>query len=105
MSNKPIDLAAVREAHANLDRLAKEHPELLGQSSPEEWETLLKQQDASERQKRWQARQHAAGNGRANIWLPEQTLAALREHYPGPRGGVDWAGVAAAALKRRGARK
>jgi hypothetical protein len=41
---KKIDLAAVRAAEARLDRLAAEHPELLGESTPEEWESILKDQ-------------------------------------------------------------
>ena len=32
------------QASANLDRIAAEHPELLGQSTPDEWEGILKDQ-------------------------------------------------------------
>lgn len=97
--SKPIDLAAVREAHANLDRLAKEHPELLGPSSPEEWEAILTAQNGSERQKRLIARRQAAGMSRLSIWLTDAEVDALRNRYPGPRGGVDWRAVVAAALR------
>jgi hypothetical protein len=39
---KPINLQAVRESLAALDRIAREHPELLGPSTPDEWEDTLK---------------------------------------------------------------
>lgn len=97
--SKPIDLAAVREAHANLDRLAKEHPELLGQSTTEEWEAVLTAQSGTERQKRLIAKRQASGMARLSIWLTDEEVEALRNRYPGPRGGVDWQAVAAAALR------
>lgn len=42
MSKRPIDLERIRKALAWLDRLAREHPELLGESTLEEWEDVLK---------------------------------------------------------------
>ncbi len=38
---KPLDLETIRDALANLDRIAAEHPELLGGSTPDEWEEVL----------------------------------------------------------------
>lgn len=38
---KVVDMEAVREALANLRRLARENPERLAQSSPGDWEDLL----------------------------------------------------------------
>ncbi|BBL77435.1 hypothetical protein [Methylomagnum ishizawai] len=41
MMAKTIDFQAVKESLAALDRIAAEHPELLGESSQEEWEKTL----------------------------------------------------------------
>ena len=42
---KTIDFKAVKESLAALDRIAAEHPELLGESTPEEWEETLRSLD------------------------------------------------------------
>jgi hypothetical protein len=99
MKKKPIDLQAIREARANLDKLAREHPELLGPSSADDWEDILKGQSTSERQRNLIAKRRAEGLARVTVWLSETTREALREHYPGPRGGIDWEAVTAAALE------
>ncbi len=41
--SKKIDLEAVRLARENLDRIAQEHPELVGESSVEDWVELLQE--------------------------------------------------------------
>lgn len=95
---KPIDLGAVREATANLDRLAKEHPELLGPSTADDWEVVLRGRSGSERQRDLIERRQAAGVTRMTVWLSDLDKGALREHFPGPRGGIDWGAVVQAAL-------
>ena len=40
---KVLDLPAIKNSLANLDRIAAEHPELLGESSAAEWEATLKE--------------------------------------------------------------
>lgn len=42
---KTIDFQAVKESLAALDRIAAEHPELLGESTLEEWEKTLRSLD------------------------------------------------------------
>ncbi len=39
--SKSLDLETIRDSLANLDRIAAEHPELLGESTPEDWEEVL----------------------------------------------------------------
>lgn len=42
--DKPIDLPAVRRERRKLDRLAKEHPRLVGEPEPggvDQWEQIL----------------------------------------------------------------
>ncbi len=41
--NNEIDLEAVRLARKNLAKIAKEHPELVGESSVEEWIEILEE--------------------------------------------------------------
>ena len=100
--SKPINLQAVREATANLDRLAKEHPELLGKSTPSDWEAILKGRSVSERQKELTDKRRAAGISKVSVWLSDQDREELRKLYPGPRGGIDWAAVVRAAIQRDG---
>ena len=98
---KPIDFAAVRTARENLDRIAAEHPELRGQSTAEDWERVLSGlNDGAERQRKLTERRIAAGMVRAGVWLHRDALTALQARYPGPRGGVDWNAVLAAALQQ-----
>lgn len=98
---KPIDMVAVRESLAALDRIAAEHPELLGKSAPEEWEQILKEQ-VTERQRKLVAKRLTQGQKRALVWAPETDLDALKRAYPGPRNGVNWMAVIAAALDKAG---
>lgn len=94
---KPIDMVAVRESLAALDQIAREHPELLGESTPEEWEQTLKSQGL-ERQKRLISKRIEAGMERLTIWVSGNDMKKLREAFPGPRGGADWKNVIDAAL-------
>lgn len=94
---KVLDLEAIRAASANLDRIAAEHPELLGKSTPEEWEKALKSQGL-ERQKRLISKRIEAGMERLTVWVSKDDMKTLRETFPGPRGGADWKAVITAAL-------
>jgi len=101
MSKKVVDLQAVRKASENLDRLAAEHPELLGESTAEEWEAVLKGRLAKpgrERQKALRDRRAALGVQRFEVWVDPERAEALRQRYPAERGGVDWARVIDQAL-------
>lgn len=97
---KPIDMVAVRESLAALDRIAAEHPELLGKSAPEEWEQTLKS-TGLERQKRLISNRLKAGMERLTIWVSSDDMKTLRELFPGPRGGADWKAVIDAAVARK----
>ena len=101
---KPIDMVAVRESLTALDRIAAQHPELLGKSTPEEWEQILNDQvtasTGSERQKRLKQNRMAAGIKRVLVWAKESDLETLRERFPGPKGGVNWDGVINIALDK-----
>lgn len=97
---KVLDLEAIREATANLERLAAEHPELLGKSTPEEWEKTLNQQmSGTDRQKRLISKRKSEGMERMTIWVSVTDINALRDRYQGPRKGIDWQAVIRAALK------
>ncbi len=96
--SKVLDLEAIRQASANLDRIAAEHPELLGESTPEEWERILKEQGL-ERQKRLIAKRQSEGQERHALWAPREEIEELRRRFPGPRNGVNWRAVITAALK------
>lgn len=102
---KVLDLEAIRQASANLDRIAADHPELLGKSTPEEWEEILKEQvnqQIAERQRRLVAKRLTEGKKRALIWAPKPDLDALKDAYPGPRGGIDWQTIIQGALEKAG---
>ncbi len=48
MTRKRIDLGKVRAARKRLEEVAKEHPELLGESSPDNlkgWESTLRENE------------------------------------------------------------
>lgn len=98
MMGKTIDFQAVKESLAALDRIAAEHPELLGESTPEEWEQTLKS-TGLERQKHLISSRIKGGMKRLTIWVSSDDMEALRETFPGPRGGADWKRIAEAALK------
>jgi len=104
MMAKTIDFQAVKESLAALDRIAAEHPELLGKSTPEEWEKTLNDQDTastgSERQKRFKKNRLEAGIKRVLVWAKESDLETLRKRFPGPKGGVNWDGVINVALNK-----
>ena len=97
---KPIDLATVQEATTGPERLAKAHPELLGQSTADDWEAILKAKSGSERQKALEAKRKGEGYQRIPIWIHKNELADLRQKYPGPRGGIDWPKAVRAALQK-----
>lgn len=96
---KPIDRVNVQEADTGLARLTTVHPELLGQSTADDWEALLKAKSGSERQKALEAKRKAEGYQRVPIWIHKNELANLRQKYPGPRGGIDWPRAVRAALQ------
>lgn len=104
---KILDLDAIRQASANLDRIAADHPELLGPSTTEEWEEVLNEQIsnperrqklAANRQAELRQRRKAEGVKRETIWLSDNHRAALKQRFPGPRAGIDWEHVVEAAL-------
>ncbi len=96
---KVLDLEAIREAPANLERLVAEHPELLGKSTPEEWEAILKNQNSgTERQKRLIAKRRSEGIERVTIWVSSTDIEFLRQRFPGPRNGINWTAAVHSAL-------
>ncbi|NCU20612.1 hypothetical protein EOM89_07720 [Candidatus Falkowbacteria bacterium] len=101
MSKKPLDLAAIRQARERLKALAREHPELLGPSTTDEWEMTLSEalSGTARRQQDLKQRRHAQGLVRVTLWASQDERESLRQHYPGPRGGIDWQAVIAAALR------
>jgi hypothetical protein len=52
MSKHPLDLAAIQQAHKNLDRIAREHPELVdherAQWAPEDVAAMIDEGQGSE---------------------------------------------------------
>jgi hypothetical protein len=105
---KILDLAVIRDATANLKRIAKEHPELLGQSTPEDWERVLSElQNMSEektatpgkeRQQTLRNNRIARGLARPDVWVSRQDMDRLKSAFPGIRGGVNWEAVITTAL-------
>lgn len=61
-------------------------------------EDHLIMKSGAERQKALTASKLAAGLKLSNVWLPAETLSHLKTKFPGPRGGIDWDGVAKAAI-------
>jgi hypothetical protein len=53
---------------------------------------------AAERYGKWMASQKADGMRAVKAWLHDDDIAALKQRFPGPRGGIDWPAVAKAAL-------
>lgn len=41
MAKKPIDLERVRRANARLDQLIRDHPELIGETSEDDWLDII----------------------------------------------------------------
>lgn len=54
----------------------------------------------ADRRAKHEAQRRAEGFQRVPIWVHRDELAALRERYPGPRGGVDWQAVVTASLRQ-----
>jgi hypothetical protein len=52
----------------------------------------------STRQRELRDKRKAEGVGRAVIWLSDNNRDALAERFPGPKGGIAWEQVIAAAL-------
>lgn len=51
-----------------------------------------------EKQSRFVSAMVSKGFQKVSVWVAGHDLDQLRARYPGPRGGVDWAAVVAAAL-------
>lgn len=99
MSKRVINLVAIQQARANLKALAEAYPELLGQSTPEQWmKTLSPALSATDRQKDLIHRRQAQGLQRVTHWISREDREALRRRYPGPRNGIDWQQIIDAAL-------
>lgn len=62
-------------------------------------EELISMKSGSEGQKALKQARLAAGMKVSNVWLPEPVLEQLKQKYPGPRGGIDWARVTKIALE------
>lgn len=60
---------------------------------------LRKASTGAERQAKLKEQREAEGWRRVLIWAHETDLQALRERYPGPRGGIHWKAVFGAALQ------
>lgn len=52
----------------------------------------------TERYRDLMARRKAEGTDREMLWLTANDRQALKERFPGPRGGIDWASAIQAAL-------
>jgi hypothetical protein len=57
-----------------------------------------------ERNRRYELRLQAEGMRRIASWAPADAVEALRQAYPGRRGGIDWNAVIMAALDKAGVR-
>lgn len=66
---KVLDLPKIKQSLENLDRIATEHPELLGKSTADEWETTLKEHITERPTKKTKAPQA--------IRLPEELLSRV----------------------------
>ena len=53
----------------------------------------------ADRRAKHEAKRKAEGYQRVPIWVSHDEMTTLRNRYPGPRGGVDWGAVVAAALR------
>ncbi len=62
-------------------------------------EHLRRASDTAARQAKLKEQREADGYRRVPIWVHERDLDALRERYPGPRGGVDWGAVISIAKR------
>ena len=100
---KILNLPAIRQARERLKALAREHPELLGPSTTDEWEKTLNAtlSGTAPRQQALRQRRQAQGQVRVTLWASQDEREALRQRYPGPRGGIDWQAIIAAALAAR----
>jgi hypothetical protein len=77
-----------------LDRIA----ELNSDDEGERLMSYLDERAGAERQARYADRQKGQGKQRVAFWADPEQLEALRERYPGPRGGIDWSAVAQRAV-------
>lgn len=82
MSRPDYDLPEIRRARANLDRLARDYPRLIGETTTAEWEAELEEalaQDntAAERQRRRRQRLKEEGLEETRIPLDQETRALL----------------------------
>ncbi len=82
-----------------LDRIA----ELYRGNEQRTMEYLDKAQSpGAERQRQFEKKRMEAGMRPVKAWLSDDAIASLKQIYPGPRGGIDWSGVIAAALDKAG---
>lgn len=105
---KTIDLLRARRALAELDRIAAEHPEIVGKGEP--WKDNLEElqrvitMNHNQRIAEYRARQQAKGMRRVSIFLsPEATeaLEALQRATPGkPVGEIISRALVSAALAK-----
>ena len=100
---KIVNLSAILQARARLKALAHQYPELLGQSTTDEWEAILSEalSGTAQRQQALKQRRHAQGQVRVTLWTSQEEREALRDRYPGPRGGIDWQTIIMTALERK----
>ena len=66
---KVLDLPRIKQSLENLDRIATEHPELLGKSTADEWEATLKEHITERPTKKTKAPQA--------IRLPDELLSRV----------------------------
>ena len=52
----------------------------------------------AQRQQRLKAKRQEAGQQQMRFWVADREIEALKQRYTGPRGGIDWTAVVAAAL-------
>ena len=79
---KRIDLEAVRAARRNLETIAAEHPELLGESSAEEWAEALEEVEKMTKTIQVGVRFPPEVLGLIDRFA-EETTVKLRESLPG----------------------
>ncbi len=98
---KVLDLPKIKQSLANLDRIAAEHPEILGRLTMTDLEASLSEKSgtSTERQRRLKQKRLAAGIKPNQVWLSDADIDALKSSYPGPKGGIDWAKVIQTALE------
>ncbi len=80
------------------DKLLDQIVELSQGNEERMMEFLAKASSGAERQRRSREKKLSAGLRPNEVWTSPEELEALRQRFPGKRGGVDWRAAVFAAL-------